>query len=374
VGQLTGGVAHDFNNLLTTVLGNAELAMMDHPHSGPLRDSLEEIRKAAMRASNLSGQMLAYSGQGRLQASPVHLGAMIDQMTPLLTATVSRQIRLDIHTEEDLPTVTGDPTQLKQVVINLVTNAAEAIGAVRGTISLSLTTVDVGRDQITNPALNDCLRAGRHVCLEVADTGSGMDPETQRRLFDPFFTTKFTGRGLGLAAVLGIVRSHQGGIQVRSEWGTGSSFRVLLPVAEDRGDARSVHRAADSADAPTVGTVLIVDDEESVRRTARRMLQHHGLNVIEAADGQEALQVVRHQGQDLDMVLLDLTMPGLSGERTCRRIGQLLPELPIVMTSGYEADHAEQAFAETGARGFLKKPFDMARLIHTVQDMVKDSR
>jgi CheY-like chemotaxis protein len=317
--------------------------------------------------------MLAYSGRGRFVIGPVDLNAIIDEMVGLLGASLAKQIRLVPRLDDGLPSIEGDASQINQLVLNLIVNAAEAIGEAPGTITISTTARELTLATLARWRRYDELEPGRYVCLEVSDTGSGMDAATQARIFDPFFSTKFTGRGLGLAVVVGVVRSHHGALQVFSEPGRGTSFRVALPALrreeETAMDAIGLPAtpAAPPAGVVAAGLVLIIDDEESVRTLAARIVERAGGRALQAADGEAGLELLRAHGEALGCVLLDLSMPRLSGEQVLPAIRALRPALPVVVMSGYDTEELRARFAAAAPIAFLQKPFRPQELYAAVE-------
>ena len=369
LGVLSGGIAHDFNNLLVGILGNAGLALQDLPADSPVRETIRDIETAAMRAADLTRQLLAYAGKGQFFVGPLNLSSLVEEMTNLLASAVAKNARLDFAFPGELPTVDADPTQIRQVVMNLITNASEAIGSASGTIHVRTGVQDVDRGYLTDTHLGAGLPAGPYVFLEVQDDGHGMHPATQARIFDPFFTTKFTGRGLGLAAVLGIVRAHRGAIRVNSAPGRGTTIRVLLPSgAQAEEPAEKGRGTSVPAPEPRTGTVLVVDDEDTVRLVAKRILTNEGLHVKVAGGGVEALQVLREDPAAIDVVLLDLTMPDMSGAMTMQELLRIRPDLRVVLSSGYSQEEAVPANDVTAsAIGFIQKPYRPADLVVTIR-------
>jgi signal transduction histidine kinase/CheY-like chemotaxis protein/predicted hydrocarbon binding protein len=365
LGVLSGGVAHDFNNLLVGILGNAGLVLQDLADDAPVRQTIRDIETAAMRAAELTRQLLAYAGKGQFLTQPVQLSQLVEEMGNLLTSAVSKSARLVYDFPRELPVIDADATQLRQVVMNLITNASEAIGAGSGTIRVRTGVMEATRAYLAEAQLGTGLPEGPYVFLEVEDDGHGMHPATLARIFDPFFTTKFTGRGLGLAAVLGIVRSHRGAIRVTSAPGRGTTIRVLLPIAETAIPAPAV---AASAAAPAVtrgGTVLVVDDEETVRRVARRILEQAGFVVRAAGGGVEAMRMLRESPDTVDCVLLDMTMPDMSGAQTLQELKRIRPNVRIVLSSGYTQEEA--TLATDGASAFIQKPYRPADLVSALR-------
>ena len=361
LGVLAGGIAHDFNNLLMSILGNADLALLGLSPASPARPNVEEIARASQRAADLCRQMLAYSGKGRFVVGRYDLSEIVQEMAQMLKVSVSKKAILRYSFAANLPAVEVDATQIRQIIMNLITNASEAIGEQGGAISISTGVMDCDRAYLSESYLDEKLPEGRYVFLEVADTGSGMDDETRRRIFDPFYTTKFTGRGLGLAAVLGIVRGHRGAIKVYSESGKGTIFKILLPaVAWKPGDR--MPQAAPAAAPQYRGTILLIDDDAHVRHVAKEMLGRLGLKVLTAAHGREGLEIFRARGREIDCVLLDLTMPGMGGEEAFQELRRLRRDVRVVLSSGYDEQDATQQFVGKGLAGFIQKPYTVAKL------------
>jgi len=356
LGVLAGGLAHDFNNLLTGVLGNASLARMELSASSPLLPCLEQIEEAAMRAADLCKQMLAYAGKGRFVIQDVDLNALVRETTHLLQSSISRGVVLRFNLGDSVPAVRADATQLRQIVMNLVINASEAIGARSGVVTIATGFVQADRAYLDGTLAASDLPEGRYVFLEITDTGSGMSPEIRARIFDPFFSTKFTGRGLGLAAVLGIVRGHEGTLKVYSEPGRGTAFRILLPATHGPATMPAVTEAAIDP-WRGAGTVLVVDDEATVLVAATRMLELLGFTVLTAHDGREAAERFRADPAGIRAVLLDLTMPHLDGEGTFRELRQIRPDVRVLLMSGFDELEAVNRFVGKGLAGFLQKPF-----------------
>ncbi|GMV93054.1 MAG: hypothetical protein AMXMBFR82_28320 [Candidatus Hydrogenedentota bacterium] len=367
LGVLAGGIAHDFNNLLMGVLGNANLARLELGDDSPVSECLRQIEIAAQRASDLSRQMLAYSGKGRLAVELVEMGDLVNEMAHLLAASISKNVTLKIDIADGVPAIKGDPTQIRQVVMNLITNASDAIGTDQGVIELSAGAVEVGSLDRLESYFADMVSPGKYVFVEVRGTGMGMDRETLQRIFDPFFTTKFTGRGLGLASVIGIVQGHDGTIQVQSEPGRGSTFRVLFPVADAAPPPRARH-VAHVVSLNQTGTILIIDDEESVLSVARRTLEMVGYQVLVANDGAAGLDMFRSKAPEIGLVILDWTMPRMNGEEVLRAIRALCANVPVILSSGYsEVDTLDQC-DDLAPAGFIQKPYLATDLIHLVQE------
>jgi PAS domain S-box-containing protein len=378
IGVLAGGIAHDFNNLLHVVLGNADIALSRLPVRSPAREPLEEVVRATIRAADLTRQMLAYSGKGAFVVRHLDLSNEVREMATLLRTAITKQASLVWELASNLPPINADATQIRQIVMNLITNASDALQEAGGTITLR--TGIVRREELSDPRFGvsvdeDDSTAGSKepmVFLEVSDTGPGMTPDTLQRIFDPFFSTKFAGRGLGLAAVMGIVRSHQGTIRIRTNPGQGTSFRVLFPAAvgtaarqEPPSTARRPWRGA--------GTILVVEDEEGVREVAERILQDFGFDTIVAVDGRDALDIMEREGDRVTAVLLDLSMPRMGGQETFRRLRESRPELPVIMMSGYTEQVVAPQFSGPGPglTAFLQKPFLAEDLMDILRQMVE---
>jgi signal transduction histidine kinase/CheY-like chemotaxis protein len=361
LGVLAGGIAHDFNNLLGVILGNTSLALRALPARSPVSAILEQVEQAARRSAELAKQMLAYSGKGMFVVQPVALSELVAGIAELIGGTISKKAVLTSAFDPDTPTIVGDVTQLRQVVLNLLTNASEALGDEAGTIALSTGTVDADRSMLARYELSAGLSAGRYAFLEVADSGRGMDVETRTRLFEPFFSTKFVGRGLGLAAVQGIVRGHGGAIRISSEPGGGTSFKILFPAVAV--DAEStVSEVDDAPDWRGSGTVVVADDDDGMRLMATAMLEGLGFAVIPARSGPEALEIVNDRDGELSFVLLDLMMPGMDGEQVIGKLEELRATTPIVLSSGYNTQHLSQQLTGRGVAAFLQKPYEFSEL------------
>jgi PAS domain S-box-containing protein len=369
LGVLAGGIAHDFNNLLVSMLGNAALALTDIAAESPAHERLMQIETAAQRAAELTGQMLAYSGKGRFVIQRSDLSQLVEELASLLRAAVAKTAALDMRLARDLPAFDGDAAQIRQVIMNLITNAADAIGGAPGRIQITTGRMHVSREYLADACVGRDLPEGEFVFAEVADNGCGMDRTTLNRMFDPFFTTKYTGRGLGLAAVLGIVRGHRGAITLTSTPGEGTCFRVLLPASP--GSVQTAAAPAPQATCVTDMRVLIVDDEEGVRRIAGESLRRAGFEVVVAGDGVEAVALIRGGDVRFDAMLLDMTMPRMSGVETCAVIKGLLPDLPVIVTSGYSEQDAASRFEVGAIAGFIQKPFLPSALVRMMQDAVR---
>ena len=365
LGVLAGGIAHDFNNLLTVILANASF-VRDTTEGNDAR--LEQIETAARRAADLCRQMLAYAGKGRLQVEPIDPGALIQDTMPLIQASVSKKARLHLNLADRLPLVDADASQLRQLLLSLVTNAAEALGDGSGEVRITT------RLAQPDPAASVChafdVPPGDCVCIEVADTGHGMTPATLGRIFEPFFTTKFTGRGLGLAAGLGIVRTHRGALTVDSIPGHGSTFRLHLPVSRTATPsyALSVTPLA-TQDREGPGTVLIADDEPGVLEATSALLRHRGFKTVLAIDGNDAVRQFSAEPRRFAAVLLDLTMPGLGGVEALHAIRLVNESVPALVMSGFGEQEVFERVRGLGRVAILRKPFTQEMLFARMDEV-----
>ncbi len=355
LGVLAGGLAHDFNNLLVAIIGNADLGLRDTHPGAPGRTALENVREAGLRAAELTDQLLAYAGRGGVASTRVSPRALVDELVRISAPTIPANVTVDVDVDDNLA-LRGEPTQVRQVILNLLGNAREALETRGGTITVSARLVRHAGvpdpdDVITPPA-------GRYVELAFADNGPGIDRETRRRIFEPFFTTKSTGHGLGLAAVLGIVRSHGGGLRLVSAPGDGARFEVLWPASTTPEEQPTVV----PLDAPTV---LVIDDEDLVRDVVARMIEDLGYHAVTAADGPTGLAMV--ESQNINAVLVDLTMPRMSGADVVIALREKWPALPVVICSGYDRDRR----GPVQAAAYLPKPFRIDALEATLAKLLR---
>lgn len=369
LGVLAGGIAHDFNNLLTSMLGHAALAHRKLPPDSPARKNLEQIEIAAQRAADLTRQMLAYSGKGRFIVQSMDLTNLVEDMAHLLRSGVSKKATLQFDCGDSLPRIDADPHQMQQVIMNLVTNASDALGAEAGSITISTGATDITREETAQFMLAENLTEGTYVFLEVSDTGCGMDAETKARMFDPFFSTKFSGRGLGLAAVLGIIRGHGGAIRVRTDVGQGTAFRVLFPPSV-RPEDRAVETARERVAWRGSGMFLVVDDEKYVRIITKTVLEEAGFTVITANDGRQGVDVFRQHADEIVGVLLDMTMPVMSGDEVFREMQKARPTVPVILSSGYSEDDMVRQLQVAGLAGFIQKPYQPQALVDKVREVL----
>jgi PAS domain S-box-containing protein len=375
LGVLAGGIAHDFNNLLTAIIGNLSIVLEGIGEQPRTREIVEEIDAAARRAAGLCQLLLTYSGKGQLEVQPVDLNALVKEMSDLLGVSKSKKATISYELVDRLPTVDADPTQIGQILMNLITNASEALGDEPGVIAIRTGTVDCDRSYLRDTYLSPKLPAGKYVYLEVRDTGSGMDAETLDRVFDPFFTTKFVGRGLGLAAVLGIIRSHNGAIKVESAPGLGTTFRVLFPVGqlEREEDVAGTGPALAETSGVEGRTILAVDDEEIVLSLIKRVLEAAGAAVITADNGRAAVDRFRQNPAGIDCVVLDFTMPDMNGEETYRQLRGVRDDVRVVVSSGYAEEDVTQRFEGQNVGEFISKPFRPNELLRAVALALADA-
>ncbi len=398
LGVLAGGIAHDFNNLLLTIMGNAELAREAPGLDAEVRESLDEILVAARHAADLSRQMLMYSGSGRAERRAIDVTALLQEMEPLLRASAGRWCTVSVFVRDDLPPLRGDPSQIRQILLNLVINASEAMDD-GGVVTVRVYSTHAEPGRWAAPHNLEDLEPGEYLVIEVEDHGCGMTPEVRDRIFDPFFTTKFTGRGLGMATVLGIVRAHRGAIAIDSEAGRGTTVRVFLPVAPAdtlRGGEAGTQRGATPpqpppadragvpapramrrrpaepapAGGPARGRVLIVDDDDAVRTLAERMLRASGFDTITAPSGADALSLIDAHHGEIDCVLLDLSMPGMDGRAVMQAMSQRGWSIPVILSSGFSEHSFEGLARSPRPAAFIPKPYQRATLVETVASAI----
>jgi PAS domain S-box-containing protein len=365
LGILTGGIAHDFNNLLTVLLGNVRLSLEDVESDSPLHPRLERMKTAAEQAATLTEQMLLYAGKLSVSLAPCDLSKEVEETLGWMGGALPEHCQIETALAPKLPALRADPPQLRQMIANLVTNAFESLEGQRGSVSVRTSQVHARAQDLTGGHGASDPSPGPYLCLEVVDTGTGMVAETQVRMLEPFFTTKFSGRGLGLAAVLGIVRSHDGVLQITSEPGRGTKARVLLPVPriEEEVATRLPGGARPSR-------VLVVDDEAFVLELTREFLERAGFEVMTALGGREALDCLRERGADLGLVILDLAMPDLDGERVLRETSRMHPDLPVVVATGHSPEAATYEERLGAASGFVRKPYDPEALVEQVRRLL----
>lgn len=372
LGVLAGGIAHDFNNLLMGIMGNAGLASIELPKESAVQTRIDRINTAAKRAAELTNQLLAYSGKGQFVVQAVDITHVVKEMVTLLETIISKKATLHCEFATDLPAIEADITQLRQVVMNLITNASDALGDQKGAIAIRTASLNLTREYLSDTYLDDDLPEGEYVYLEISDTGIGMNSEVKQRIFDPFFTTKFTGRGLGLAAVLGIVRSHKGALKVESEPGKGTIFTVMFPSSTTLTVQKSAPKLLE-APLQGEGIILVVDDDDHTRSVARDMLDYLGFTVECARDGAEAVEIFKQDPTRFAAVLLDMTMPNMDGEETWRHMAQERPTVPVLFSSGYTEQEAFERFEEHQQLRFIQKPYNCEQLREALATLLADT-
>ena len=370
LGVLAGGVAHDFNNLLVAMMAQTSLALAKLSPDNPARAHVEKAIHAAEKAAKLTRQMLAYSGRGQFEIQLINLNLLIQDNLHLFEAAVPKYVTLRSRLSTSLPTIEGDPGQMQQVVMNLILNAAEAIGDRPGEVVVTTTITSVNENDWLWQYTGEPLAPGRYVTLEVRDNGAGMDESTLAKIFDPFFTTKATGRGLGLAAVLGIVRGHKGGLHVSSESGRGTTFKLLFPAQDNRVASLPAPPPVIQAQPAESGLVLVIDDEEPVREAVTDILEMEGISVITAADGTAGIGLFEEKVADIRLVLLDLSMPGLSGIDTLQALQVINPSVPVILSSGYSEVEVVDRLTTKSKAAFLQKPYDQTRLVEVIRQQL----
>jgi signal transduction histidine kinase/CheY-like chemotaxis protein len=374
LGVLAGGIAHDFNNLLTAILGNLELGLGRIGNDDAAAEYFRQAIQASRRAADLTRQMLAYSGRGRFVFSRLDLNDLVRENAGLFRASVSRSVTLDLQLAESLPAIQADPGQVQQVVMNLITNASEAIGENPGVVTLITAQRTFSAEELASSRVAEKAGPGPFVCLEVRDTGCGMDEETQQRLFDPFFTTKFTGRGLGLSALQGIMHGHRGAVLLESELGRGTTIRALFPVAAATQTAPEEEpKPAPPPSAPRAASrraVLVVDDEAPVRELAEKLVLGLGYDAMSADGGESALALLAANPERIGCVLLDLTMPGMDGVSTLKQIRRVRSDVPVILCSGFSEADATLRFVSGELAGFLQKPYGLRELRDALEGLL----
>ena len=366
LGILAGGIAHDFNNLLMAILGNLEIARCETPSLAGETSVLRDAEVAAKHAADLCRQLLIYAGKGNSKVEPIDVGKLLRDQAQVLEVTASKGTRLVLNLAESLPTINADVSQLRQVFMNLIINASEAIGSSPGIVSITTSTVRCDHDYLEGFQSTQPLDPGLYVSIEVSDTGCGMNAATRQRIFDPFFSTKTAGRGLGLAAVRGIVGNHKGGIRVYSELKKGTTFRLLFPVP--------VSLDLTMPEQPTTrpwqsnGWVLLIDDEAALRRLGKRMLSRLGFETMVAENGVEGLARFRENRERIQYVLLDWTMPEMGGAETLRALHRIDPHLPVILASGHAPDDILREVGVERVSALVRKPYNLEELAQAFRD------
>lgn len=370
LGVLSGGIAHDFNNILAIIKGNCSLATMDSENT---ENYINEIDKASDRAAALCRQMLAYAGKAHLSMTQVNMWMLVDEMITMLKSTLPQNAVIKPGLQTNIPFITADASQIRQIVMNLIINASEAIGKEQGEIKVSLTSTTVIAGQADKDYHGKAIPPGIYVCLEVTDTGCGMDEATKKRIFEPFYTTKFTGRGLGMSAVLGIILSHKGALQLISQPGQGTTFKVYLPVQT----GNSVEKEDQSQSVPDVpwqgsGTILLVEDEDQVRLIAKALLKNIGFTVLEAVNGKEALELYQRNATNIILVMTDMGMPVMDGYELFYELKKLKPGLPIIISSGFGDTEVSSRIGSDNIAGLISKPYNPDQLRGILKRVLED--
>ncbi|MFH1843428.1 MAG: PAS domain S-box protein [bacterium] len=369
LGVLAGGIAHGFNNLLMAILANIDLALMEMSPVSPEREGVEQARAAAQRAADLCRQLQIYAGKADLATKPVDLSTVIQTMAKVLELSIGKAV-LSFNLASGLPSISADASQIRQVILNLVTNASDAIQVGGGDITVTTGSRHFGKDELRNLYLNETLAAGQYVFLEVTDTGHGMTGEEIGKIFDPYYSTKAGGHGFGLAITLGIIRSHQGAVEVRSEVDQGTTVMVLFPCADS--EAPSSDQYIRTPFWRGSGNVLVVDDDEHVCLVVTQMLKRLGFEVITAHDGREAIELFRSRADDIKLVLVDMAMPYLSGEEVFLELQQIRPGIRVILSSGYDLSGVADHLIQKGLSGFINKPYQMDQLSQLFQGVLQD--
>ena len=370
LGVLAGGIAHDFNNLLAVIIGRCSLAKI-RPITAI--DNIQSIETAAERAAELCQQMLAYAGKAKVTKSQIHLGELVDEMVKMSRSTIVKSVHIISDLASNIPPILADASQIRQIAMNLIINASEAIGESQGEVRVSLTNKTVISDQHEIDHLGIIIPAGFYACLEVTDNGIGMDDETRQRIFEPFFTTKFTGRGLGMSAVLGIIKAHKGAMQLFSKLGQGTTFKVYLPIqtADTLGEQTSL-KPVSSESWKGNSTILLVEDEEQLICVAEAMLEELGFNVIKANNGKEALDLYQHKANEITLVVTDIGMPVMDGYALINELKRLNPAIPIIISSGFGDTVVTSRIAHEDIAGLISKPYRFDQLQKVLKSVFDD--
>lgn len=376
LGVLAGGIAHDFNNLLTAIIGNLELIQMQGLNAPLAQDMIGQAIQAGRRASDLTRQMLAYSGKGRFIIRPIDINYLIKGLSELVKSSISKNVVLHLNLPVNIPPIMADSSQIEQIIMNLLINASEAIGDKTGIINLMTGVEEFSKEKLDKSRVQEKLPPGKYLYLNISDSGCGMKPETLDKIFDPFYSTKFTGRGLGMSAVMGIVKAHKGAIFIESEDGKGTDIKVLFPIfAPEKISVKSseqpLYNGAGQSLNDSKGTLLIADDEMPVRNLCKNMLEYMGYNLCLACDGIEAVELFKMHQKNLKCALLDLNMPNLDGLGAFSELRKLQPDLKIILMSGYHEDEIIRNFSGKRFSGFLRKPFDMNQLKSELERLLK---
>lgn len=374
---LAGGIAQDFNNLLVGILAHSGLAAKALAAHTPgsfatARENIEQVEAAALRAADLAKKLLAFSGKAKLTTRPLDLASLLHEMSPQLRSSIPASITIEFNLTSQLPLVEADAAQVRQMMIHLLSNAVDAIGNAPGTIGVGTGIVEL-EDGESEDFLPESLSAGRYIYITLSDSGCGMDETTVQQIFDPFFSTKSSGQGLGLAAILGIMHGHRGALKVESRPGEGSTFQVFFPCSPSKTPVLG-SAIYDGTIAPRIATIMVVDDDDTVRKVTQKILVTAGYGVITARDGIEAVSQLRENGDAIALVFLDMRMPRMGGAETFHEMRRLHPELPIIISSGYDPQEGAAQLAEQGPAVFLDKPYSPQDLIAKVSLLLDSAR
>jgi CheY-like chemotaxis protein len=369
LGVLSGGIAHDFNNILAVIMGYCSLIKLNY---GTAEKNIPIIENAAERAAGLCRQMLAYAGKAQLTKTKINMVKKVDDIVDMLTATLPLNAVIKTDLSAEIPIIEGDASQLRQVVMNLIINASEAIGTEQGVVDVSLARIKVIACKKYEDYHGKPISPGEYVCLEVTDNGCGMDEETKWRIFEPFYTTKFTGRGLGMSAVLGIIKSHAGALQLFSQPGQGTTFKVYIPApADETTSGENQIESAPPALWQGSGTILLVEDEDQVRDIAKNFLELFGFTVMEAVNGREALKIYQKNAAGITLVVTDMGMPVMDGYELFHKLKSLDPELPIIVSSGYGDVEVSARIGSDNIAGIISKPYNPSQLREVLKCVVE---
>ncbi|MEQ8222608.1 MAG: response regulator [Candidatus Eremiobacterota bacterium] len=371
LGKMAGGIAHGFNNILASILGYAEISIMESPPDSPIRYYLQKIQKATHRGSDITKQMLSYTGHGKVTMEEIDLSSLIEEMHQFIEISTSNRCNITYAIDENLPVIQGDAGQIRQVIMNLLMNASEAIENNSGTVTLKTGKISCDEAYLCKNYPEEHLLPGTYLYLDVSDTGCGIPEEIQSKIFDPFFTTKFLGRGLGLAAVHGIVRVHRGAIKVLSRKGEGTTMRLLFPALRYL-QGKEKEKDLSVPEVYTGGkTVLVIDDSEDICTVAGKLLGKAGFTVMTASNGLEGLEIFRARCEDISLIILDVAMPVMSGDKVFKELKLIKKEVPVIITSGYNEAHAMSRFGKTEIAGFIQKPYRGQDLIEMAKSLAK---
>jgi PAS domain S-box-containing protein len=374
LGKMAGGIAHGFNNILAGILGYAEIILMELPSDSPERYYLQKIQKSTQRGSDITKQMLSYTGHVKFTLEEINLAELIKEMNQFIEISTSNKCIFKYDIEENLPTIQGDTGQIRQVIMNLIMNASEAIESNNGIITLKTGKIACNETYLCKNYPEENLSEGIYLYLDISDTGCGIEEDIQSKIFDPFFTTKFLGRGLGLAAVHGIVRVHKGAIKVFSKKGEGTTMRLLFPALRYLPEKEKERELTAPKVYANGRTILVIDDAEDICTVAGKLLGKAGFTVMTASNGQEGLEIFRASCEDISLIILDVAMPVMSGEKAFKELKLIKSDVPVILTSGYNEDHALSRFGEAEIAGFIQKPYRGQDLIEMVNSIVRNKK